>query len=83
MKLYIGLLWQLHPADTYFQSGGDWDKISGRETSHSSRPVPYTHKKNLKHRPTTNSETWATLLDYLYDHYIKIFKSLVRVVGNN
>ncbi len=46
----------------------DWDKISGREISHSSRP---------SHTPTTNSETWTTLLAYLYDHHIKRSKSLV------
>ncbi len=30
----------------------DWDKISGKEISHSSKP---------SHTPTTNSETWITL----------------------
>ncbi len=35
------------------------------------------------HTPTTNSETWTTLLAYLYDHHIKRFKSLVRAVKNN
>ncbi len=45
-----------------FRSRADWDKISGREISHSSRPF---------HTPTTNSETWTTLLAYLYDHHIK------------
>ncbi len=48
--------------------GADWDKISGREISHSSRP---------SHTPTTNSETWATPLAYLYDHHITRSKSLV------
>ncbi len=55
-------------------AGADWDKISGREISHSSRP---------SHTPTTNSETWTTLLAYLYDHHIKRSKSLVGAVENN
>ncbi len=55
-------------------SGADWNKISGREISHSSRP---------SHKPTTNSETWITLLAYLYDHHIKRSKSLVGDVENN
>ncbi len=53
---------------THHEPGADWDKISGREISHSSRP---------SHTPTTNSETWTTLLAYLYDHHIKRSKSLV------
>ncbi len=52
----------------YCDSGADWDKISGREISHSSSP---------SHTPTTNSETWTTLLAYLYDYHIKRSKSLV------
>ncbi len=35
------------------QTGADWGTISGREISHSSP----------SHTPTTNSETWTTLLD--------------------
>ncbi len=50
------------------QPGADWDQISGQEISHSSRS---------SHTPTTNSETWTTLLAYLYDHHIKRSKSLV------
>ncbi len=60
--------------DHHLHTGVDWDKMSGREISHSSRP---------SHTPTTNSETWTTLLAYLYDHHIKRSKSLVRVVENN
>ncbi len=30
-----------------------------------------------------NSETWTTLLAYLYDHHIKRSKSLVGAVENN
>ncbi len=58
----------------YSEAGADWDKISGWEISHSSRP---------SHTPTTNSETWTTLLAYLYDHHIKRSKSLVGAVENN
>ncbi len=58
----------------HMEAGADWDKISGREISHSSRP---------SHTPTTNSETWTTLLAYLYDHRIKRSKSLVGAVENN
>ncbi len=55
------------------QPGADWDQISGQEISHSSRS---------SHTPTTNSETWTTLLAYLYDHHIKRSKSLVAVENN-
>ncbi len=58
------------PLALSFRTGADWDKISGREISHSSRPSP-------SHTPTTNSETWTTLLAYLYYHHIKRSKSLV------
>ncbi len=49
-----------------WKPGANWDKISGREISHSSRP---------SHTPTTN-------LAYLYDHHIKRSKSLVGAVEN-
>ncbi len=52
----------------------DRNNISGREISHSSRP---------SHTPTTNTETWTTLLAYLYDHHLKMSKSLVGAVENN
>jgi len=54
-------------------AGVDWDKIPVREISHSSRP---------SRKPTTNTETWTTLLAYLYDHHIKRSVSC-RAVENN
>ncbi len=63
-----------HDAEEKVHTGADWDKISGREISHSSRP---------SHTPTTNSETWTTLLAYLYDHHIKRSKSFVEALENN
>ncbi len=70
INLYI-TPWKFCTSSTFFKGllpGAYWDKISGREISHSSRP---------SHVPTTNSEICITLLAYLYDNPIKRIKSLV------